>query len=155
MIRRLLSALLVLVALATPAAWGGEKCSAEATTCERQIREMLRGRRWLGVMFEKTRFGIMIREVLPDSPAKEAGFLPDDQILAVNGRDMTHAEIQELKRVLQEARQKTDGRLNVVVTRYGQIRRVHARLGELPKEQVDQIVASHLRDAHGEGRDGQ
>lgn len=149
MVRRLLTPLLILVLAAAPAVAGEKKCSVAARKCENQIREMLRGRRWLGVEFEKTRFGIMIRGVVPGSPAQEAGFLVDDQILAVNGRDMSHAEIQQVKQSLQEARRKTDGKLNVVVTRYGHIRRVHARLGELPKEHVDKVVEAHLREAHG------
>ncbi len=97
----------------------------------------------------------MIRRVIAGSPAEEAGFLPDDQIIAINGEDLSRAEIPDVKKALQEARRTREGHLNVVVTRYGQVRRVHAQLGELPKEQVDRIVAAHLREGHGIEREGQ
>jgi predicted metalloprotease with PDZ domain len=127
----------------------GERCPLPARECEAQIREMLGGRRYLGVRFEKTRYGIVIRSVVEGSPAEAAGFLPDDLIISVNGRMVTRAEIKELKELFRE-KAGSDGRLTFVVTRYGHIRRVHARLGSMPKEAIDRIVEAHLREGHGE-----
>jgi C-terminal processing protease CtpA/Prc len=127
----------------------GEKCPLPARECEAQIRQMLGGRRYLGVTFEKTRYGIIIRSVIEGSPAEEAGFLPDDLIISVNGRMVTRAEIKELKELFRQKAGR-DGRLTFVVTRYGHIRRVHARLERMPAELIDKIVEAHLREGHGE-----
>lgn len=126
-----------------------EACPLPARECETQIRQMLSERRYLGVRFEKTRYGIIIRSVVEGSPAEAAGFLPDDLIISVNRRMVTRAEIKELKALFRE-KAGEDGKLAFVVARYGQIRRVHARLGSMPKEAIDRIVEAHLRDGHGE-----
>lgn len=153
MVRRLL-AILILISAAGAVAHAGEKCSSSAGECEMQIREMLKGRHYLGILFEETRYGITIREVVEGSPADYSGFLVDDLILAINGRTLGRADAQRFKKVLQDAREKQDGILTVVVSRYGQIRRIRARLGEMPKEQVDKVVARHLSEAHGENANG-
>lgn len=140
----LLSSALPIVALA------GEACPLPARECEAQIRQMLGGRRYLfGVRFEKTRYGIVIRSIAEGSPADAAGFLEDDLIISVNGRNVTRSEIRELKEVFRESGRK-DGKLTFLVTRYGQIRRVQARLGTMPKEAIDRIVEAHLREGHGD-----
>jgi predicted metalloprotease with PDZ domain len=148
MLSRTLSAYAFLLTALTTPAFSGERCPLPARECEAQIRQMLGGRRYLGVRFEKTRVGIMIRSVVEGSPADEAGFLEDDLIISVNGRAVTRAEIRELKEIFREKGGK-DGKLTFVVTRYGQIRRVHARLGTMPKPAIDKIVEAHLLEGHG------
>lgn len=154
MVHRILITLLLIGTLA-PTAHAGGKCSASARECALQIREMLEGRRYLGVVFEENRHGIIIRKVVEDSPADHGGFLKDDLIVAINGRSMSRADAKRFKKVLQEAREKQDGLLSVVVSRYGQVRRIRARLGEMPEAQIDEVVARHLREAHGESANGQ
>ncbi|HSN68012.1 MAG TPA: PDZ domain-containing protein [Thermoanaerobaculia bacterium] len=146
MLFKTLIALLIAAAI-PPVVLGGEPCPLPARECEAQIRQMLGGRRYLGVRFEKTRFGLMIRSVVEGSPAAVAGFLPDDLIVSVNGRNVTRIEIRELKELF---RQKAgmDGTLTFVVTRYGRIRRLHAKLGAMPTAAIDKIVEAHLREAH-------
>ncbi|HEU5162674.1 MAG TPA: PDZ domain-containing protein [Thermoanaerobaculia bacterium] len=147
MLLKTLIALLLSSAI-SPAVLAGEPCPLPARECEAQIRQMLGGRRYLGVRFEKTRYGIMIRSVVEGSPAEAAGFLRDDLIVSVNGRNVTRIEIKELKELFRQKAGR-DGTLTFVVTRYGQIRRLHAKLGAMPKAAIDKIVEAHLRDAHG------
>lgn len=147
MLFKTLFALLLTSALPT-VALGTETCPLPARECEAQIRQMLGGRRYLGVRFEKTRFGIIIRSVVEGSPADAAGFLADDLIISVNGRNVGRVEIRELKEIFRQAGGK-DGKLTFLVTRYGQIRRVQARLGTMPKEAIDRIVAAHMQEGHG------
>lgn len=144
---------LCLTALPT-AALARETCPLPPRECETQIRQMLGARRYLiGVGFEKTRYGIIIRSVAEGSPAEAAGFLADDLIISVNGRNVTRSDIRELKQLFRQTAGK-DGRLTFLVTRYGQIRRVQARLAAMPKEAIDKIVEAHLREGHGESTGG-
>ena len=152
--RRIWIAVLMLLALALPASGGGKHCKAAARECELQIREMLRGKHYLGVRLEETQYGIRIRDVHEESPAAAGGMGDGDLILAVNGRDMTRASLKEFKAAILEARRKSDGRLNLLVNRAGQIRRLYVHLGEMPKAEVDKVVAAHLREAHAETSTG-
>ena len=138
----------LLTSAISPVALAGEPCPLPARECEAQIRQMLGGRRYLGVRFEKTRYGIIIRSVVEGSPAEAAGFLPDDLIVSVNGRNVTRAEIRELKELFRQKAGR-DGTLIFVVTRYGQIRRLHGKLGTMPKAAIDKIVEAHMREGHG------
>lgn len=76
---------------------------------ERQRPEVMRGMRGeptgragrqgaLGVELDESRRGtVEIAEIYPDSPAEEAGLRPGDQIVAVNGREVSSAdEVTEL-----------------------------------------------------------
>lgn len=57
-----------------------------------QAREGQQGRRpGLGVTFDGTRQGVWVKEVVPQSPADEAGLQPGDQVLAINGRQYNDA----------------------------------------------------------------
>lgn len=59
--------------------------------------------------------GIMVREVQPDTPAAEAGLLPDDFILAANGQPVP--SITALRRVLYRA--GVDGTVTCSIIRNG------------------------------------
>ena len=62
--------LIALLLTSLPAvAIAGEECPLPARECEAQIRQMLGERRYLGVRFEKTRIGIIIRSVVEGSPS--------------------------------------------------------------------------------------
>lgn len=54
----------------------------------------------LGVRFERTARGARITEVVGGSPAEEAGLLPDDTVLAVDGRDVSDMPPQQLREAL-------------------------------------------------------
>ena len=152
--RTLVPLLVSLLLLAVPAS-GGEACSAPARECEIQIREMLEGQSYLGVLLERTSLGVMIRSVIPDSPAERGGFRNDDLLIAINGRDVSRNDIRQVKRLFQEAAEKNDGKLIVVVTRYGDVRRVRAEMGKMPEEHIQKAIQAHLREAHGSTGTGQ
>lgn len=152
MIRQTL-AFALLVATSVPLVAGGEKCSASAEQCDLEIREMFRGRQFLGVKLEKTRLGLIIRSVTPGSPAEQGGFKVDDLIVAVNGRDVSRADVRAFKQALRDG-QRHEGEGIFVVTRYGKIRRLQVKLGELSPEQVEKVIQAHLREAHGDTATG-
>jgi predicted metalloprotease with PDZ domain len=124
-----------------------KRCNSTAQECEREIRRMLSGRRYLGLQVHPLEHGgIVIKAVNPDSPAARGDFKEGDRIIAVNGRDMTLATAKEFKQVLADAREP--GVLFIIIQRRGAYRKVETRLEPFPKSQIDKIVAQHLLQSH-------
>ncbi len=69
------------------------------------------------------REGVLVVEVMPDTPASRAGLRAGDVILAANDRNVTSAED------LQKALREVDGKVSLTVARKGERRTVEADLG--------------------------
>lgn len=123
------------------------KCHVPANECERSIRQMLSGRRYLGLDLVEIKPGLVVKAVRADSPASRADFQEGDRIVAVNGKSMDHGNGKQFKEVLAEARQT--GRLWIIVLRRGAYKKIEARLEPYPQEYIDKVVSGHLAQAHG------
>jgi predicted metalloprotease with PDZ domain len=140
---------IILVALvAASAAYADDpKCNASARECELQIRQMLSGRRFLGVTVEEQKSGgLVIKSVTAKSPAERYGLREGDRLIAVNGKPLTQASPKDFKQIVAGARQ--DGKLWMIIWRRGAYRRVDARLEPYTKEQIDKVIAAHLAQSH-------
>ena len=69
-----------------------KKCSTPPAECERIIRQMLSGRRYLGVQIVELNPGIAIKSVVEDGPAERAELRPGDRLMAVNGKPTKDAK---------------------------------------------------------------
>lgn len=136
-------------ALLLPAFAEEPKCHTAARECERQIRQMLSGRRYLGLEIVEIKPGLVVKAVKSDSPASRSGFEEGDRLVAVNGKSMENATGKAFKETLAEARQT--GRLWIIVLRRGAYKKIEARLEPYPQEYVDKVVSGHLAAAHGAG----
>lgn len=139
------------VVLATLVAMAGlradpARCSATARECDQQIRQMLSGRRFLGMTVEERRAGLVVKSVVPGSPAAMAGLKPEDRLVAANARSLVRATSRDFKQILADARE--GGRVWMIVARYGAYRKVEAKLEPYTKEQIDKIVSAHLSQNH-------
>jgi C-terminal processing protease CtpA/Prc len=121
-------------------------CNAAAKECEQQIRQMLSGRRYLGLSVVALKPGIVVKSVVGESPAEHAGFKAGDRIIGVNGQPMTDATVQDFKRILGTA--STTGTLWVIVQRRGAYKKIEVRLEPYTKAQIDKIIAAHLAQSH-------
>ena len=121
-------------------------CNASAKECDHQIRSMLTGRRYLGISVVDLKPGIVIKSVVPDSPAERASFKAGDRLIAVNGQKLTESNIQDFKRILGGA--SDVGTLWVIVQRRGAYQRIEVRLEPYTKAQIDKIIAAHLAQTH-------
>lgn len=126
-----------------------KKCTTPPAECERIIRQMLSGRRYLGVQIVELNPGIAIKSVVEDGPAERADLHPGDRLMAVNGKPTKDATINDFKQILTEA-SKT-GRLWMIVQRHGILKAIEARMEPYSNAQIDKIVAQHLAEAHGIG----
>jgi len=140
--------LLVVCAIATAALGqdNSKKCTASARECERQIREMLTGRAYLGVELEELNPGLVIKTVAPDSPAERAELRSGDRLMAVNGKTTKEASIKDFKAIAGDTREPR--RLRIIVQRHGILKLIEVRTEPLSKATIDKIVAQHLAQYH-------
>lgn len=137
----------VLAALAVVVAQAEEpKCHAAARECEQQIRRMLSGRRYLGIQVVEIEPGLVIKAVLPNSPAERGQLKPGDRLVALNGKTLNRAKASYFKQLLAEA--SNPGTVWIIVQRRGALRKIDARLEAYPEEYIDKVIAAHLAKAH-------
>lgn len=143
---RILLAAVLVSAAAIGSAADAPRCSYSARDCEQQIRQMLTGRRFLGVQIEEKNPGLVIKTVAPNSPAARAGLKIGDRLIAVNGKSLTQATALEFKRLIGASRET--GRFWLIIWRRGAYTKLEARLEPYTKEQIDKIINSHLVESH-------
>jgi serine protease Do len=99
-------------------------------------------------------YGVMVAEILPDTPAQAAGLRAGDLIVAIDGRPVV--ETRELQR--QVGATVAGKELPIVVLRDGRRREVRIRVGEMPPDAVADRVAAEfgflVRDAAPEESPG-
>lgn len=122
------------------------KCHVPASECERSIRQMLSGRRYLGLDIVDLKPGLVVKAVRPESPASRADFQEGDRIVALNGKSMEKASAKVFKENLADSRQT--GRLWIIVLRRGAYKKIEARLEPFPPEYVEKVISGHLAQAH-------
>jgi predicted metalloprotease with PDZ domain len=125
-----------------------KKCNAPAGECERAIRSMASGRRYLGALVQNTDTGLRVASIIADSPAQRGGLGEGDRVMAINGRSLVRGDIKEFKRILSEA--KETGRLSITVARGGILKKVDVWLEPYTKAQIDKIVAQHMAESHSQ-----
>jgi C-terminal processing protease CtpA/Prc len=143
-------AVLTVVAAAAALFAGEEKqrCNQSARECEQQIRQMLAGRRFLGVVVsDGDANGVMIKSIVPDSPAQHAELKEGDHIIAVNGHSMRNAKLLAFKETLADSKA---GSLFLIVEREGALRKFELRMEPYTKSMIDKVVAAHLAQSHPE-----
>lgn len=122
------------------------RCHSSRVECETRIREMMAGKKYLGVIFYDTEKGILIKAVVPDSPAEDAGLRQGDLIVKVNGQNCADGNVKLFKKLVDKAREK--GVLAIRVKRNGSYVDTEARLTQITETQIDRIVAAHMKAAH-------
>ena len=130
-------------------AWLGndsKKCTASAKECETQIRKMLAGQKYLGVHLADSEKGIVVRSIMPESPAWYADLRVGDILTGVEGRSARSMKVKDIKPLIDRA--KSRGTIMMIVRRGGALDRADMRFAVMGKEQLDKIVAAHLKEAH-------
>lgn len=152
-----LAAFVLLLAAALPLSGGAKgKCNNEPVECERQIRTLLSGKNGpLGfvVTAGPNNTGIVIKAVNPDTPAERAGLQAGDRLISMGRYDLSKASLAELRKVREKLMAESEeepGARKVVITvnRVGTFKRLTLRMERISKQQIDKIVATHLREIH-------
>ena len=122
-------------------------CNAPAAECERAIRSLASGRRYLGALVEELpNGGVRITSIATDSPAQRGGLGEGDRFMVANGRALVHGDVKEFKHILSDA--KDNGWVSFIVMRSGILKRVDVRLEPYTKAQIDKMVAQHMAESH-------
>jgi predicted metalloprotease with PDZ domain len=138
----------VVVSLAAAAlADDAKKCTTPPDECARQIRQMLTGRPYLGVLLHELTPGLIVKAVVPDSPAEHADLKAGDKLVAVNGHRTTEASIKDFKQILDEVG-RTHRHLWMLVQRHGAFKKVDVMMEPYSRAQIERIVTQHLSEAH-------
>jgi predicted metalloprotease with PDZ domain len=139
--------LAALLFISTAHAEDRKMCTAPASECEKAIRELSSGRRYLGVKIKELEPGIIVETVIDEGPAARADLRVGDRLMSVNGHPTVKAGIKDFKQILYSA--KETGVLWIIVLRQGILKKVDVRLEPYTKAQIDKMVAQHLAQAHG------
>jgi S1-C subfamily serine protease len=115
---------------------------ANISSAERDEKESARG--WLGVYVQditeelkeamdlKSEEGVLVRDVVEDSPADEAGIREEDVILVFDKKKVDDSD--ELIRVVREA--SPGDKVNLMIVREGKEKSVSVILGKVPKDKL-------------------
>lgn len=111
---------------------------------------MLSGKLYLGIEVEEKNSGLIVKTVVPESPAWRGGLEQGDRLMAINGHATAQATIKEFKQIINQILQDPPhgGRVSITVQRRGILKRLDARPAPYSKVQIDEIVARHLLEAH-------
>ena len=141
------STVVVSIAAAAFAQESAKKCNTPPDECARQIRQMLNGKPYLGVELLELAPGLLVKTVVPESPAEHADLKAGDRLMAVNGHRTTEATIKDFKQILADVG-RTHRHLWMLVQRRGALKKIDVMMEPLSKAQIERIVAQHLADAH-------
>src|SRR5258708_32523413 len=75
-----------------------KKCNQSARECEQEIRQMLTGRLYLGIEVAQKTSGLIVKTVVPESPASRAYFEVGDRLRSVNGSVTPEAYIEAVNK---------------------------------------------------------
>jgi S1-C subfamily serine protease len=136
--------LAVLVATVAPALAGeGKKCSHDTQACLDEMADKLAGRGWVGIEYDANEAGaVLVRKVVPGSPAASAGLLAGDRLVAVNDIPLDGKHEAELESAWSAMVPGT--RLAYTVERAGGQTQVAVTLGKMPEDVVQRIVGAHM-----------
>ena len=145
--KRILSFVLpvLVLSLAVPAFAGGEKCTASTQECLDYMAKNYKGKGWIGVEIESSdEAGLVLKAVMPDSPAEKAGLKAGDVLVAVNGIAYTkenHEKLGEMKKSMLPGAEFT------FTVRHGEKEKdVAMTLGEMPEEVLAKMIGVHMID---------
>ena len=138
--------LLLVASLAATLIADETKCAGIARDCEREIRHMLSGRRYLGATIQDQNPGLVVKSVHENSPAARQGLKPGDRLIALNGKSLIQATAGEFKKYIADARDT--GRLFMIVSRRNAYQKLEIRLEPYTKEMINKIVSAHMSQGH-------
>lgn len=146
-LRRLIIGLLTIAMSLPIVAAEQPRCTGDPRECEREIRDFLAGRKYFGVKMENSKWGPVVKSVVPHSAADVAGLEPDDRVISVNGRDCTKEGVKRFKELM--ASDRDSSRIMITLMRAGRILQLHTKMSPITPEQIQKIVDQHLKSAHG------
>jgi len=142
----LLGALLVALMLAPVAvAQERERCDADLESCLNWMAKFYANRGWSGLELDDSTY--VISGLFPGSPAASSGIQVGDQLVAVNGLDIS--DTNNIEQLMELQQQMTPGATRTyTLKRDGKRRNYDFKLVAMPFETVARMVGMHLLTDH-------
>jgi C-terminal processing protease CtpA/Prc len=144
--RKMVWSVAVAMLVAAGAAWagGGEKCTQDAQACLNGMAKM-KDRGWVGIQYDKTTAGaLLVKAVTPNGPAATAGFETGDEILTINGANVSDKEAMKKAK----GEWKVGQTITYTISRKGAEKTLTATLAPMPSEVFASIVGEHMVADH-------
>jgi C-terminal processing protease CtpA/Prc len=125
----------------------GGKCTKSTEECAAAMREAYQSKGWIGIEAEKNEEGaLMVRSVLPNSPAERAGIQAGDLLVSVNGVSYSkenEAKLKEMKTSLSIGSTADYG-----VKRGAETLNVKVTLERIPDTVLAAMIDKHAKEEH-------
>ena len=143
-VRGLVVVLAVLIALPLLAG-SGHKCDHSTQDCLDQMAAKLQSKGWVGIEgdWNEEKGAFKVEKVVAGSPADEAGLLPGDVLVALDGIRLGDDKLKEAK-----AKMAPGKTVRYTVKRDGGKREIAVTLGKMPEEMIARYVGEHLLHDH-------
>jgi C-terminal processing protease CtpA/Prc len=122
------------------------QCTAPMEDCSEKLRQVMQGRKFLGLIFYDSETGIYVKSVVEGGPADKAGIRGGDYIVRIEGKDVSDGNVKAFKKLFGKAEKK--GRVALSLRRGEEIIETEALLTEITEAQIRTIVAAHIEAAH-------
>ena len=141
-----LPALLVVVIPSVIAGHDSYKCTKSTQECLDMMTTDLRNHGWVGLEYDKNEAGVLvIKRVVPSSPAEAAGFQAGDNLVALNGINFADEKSKEALKAARKA-MAPGKNATYTISRGGYEKKITVTLAEVPNEVLAQHIGSHMLD---------
>ena len=123
-------------------------CADPTTTCASKLHKMLEQRGWAGLEMEASaRPGLTVVRVLDGSPARRAGLLYGDTIVAINGTRINPGNAASLARLLKKT--KPGSKATYTIARNGTETDIEVDLGAIPHDVRTRWITKYTHGGSG------
>ena len=133
---------------ATPAAAGDYRCDEDASICLNSMAQHLNKKGWVGIEIETEEDGgpMIVRAVVPDSPAEKFGFRAGDELVSFNNISYSGKNRSELKRAY--AQSAPGDLVTYIVARQGEEVELKIKMAGVPSTLMASWIGQHMLDHH-------
>jgi C-terminal processing protease CtpA/Prc len=130
-----------------------KKCTADPADCKAKMKAKIAAKGWLGVELDKNdQKQMVVKQVMPDTPAAAAGFEKGDIFLALNGVDY-YAKDEATKKKMKKA-WAPGQKATFTVERAGAKKELAVELGKVPTEVAKKWIQEHMQEHHADAQHG-
>ena len=145
--RRIAALLPAALLVLAPVAFAGHdhyKCTKSTQECLNEMSASLKNSGWVGIELDKNEDGkMLVKKVVPGSPAAQAGFSEGDVLVALQGikfGDEANTEaLKAAKKAMAPGKQVT-----YTVQRAGSEKKLTATLAPVPQDVLAQWIGNHM-----------
>jgi C-terminal processing protease CtpA/Prc len=123
------------------------ECGMKAEDCAEYMKKDAETHGWLGVSLESGSEGLMsVTRIWPGSPAEKAGFQIGDQVVSMNGVEVSEKNAEKVHQMMRKS--AIGDKVNFRVARGSNTFNLEAVLVKMPEEVLSETIDQHLKEHH-------